>query len=403
VKTESTGVLVLVVLIVVAAGCVLYELHGLAGDTKSVPSDDAAGTSMAGLQPGAEPEIGADNLQPAGNTLSGSDTAGPDRSLRTITDAAGRNVVIPANVTTVLGSLTLVYLVAPEKIGGWESNLTDETRKYYSAVPDNITIVGSSSTNYEAYIALHPDLVFISCGDGNAIRYDAVSLTQEKYGKIPVVCLNNTQNVTNAVSSFRFLGDVLGVPLRADELIRYYDRVYGEIQEKVSAIPEDERVRVYYAEGANGLATDASGSIHSQLIDLCGGNNVAGFGGLQSGSGQTAVTMESVLMWEPDAIITTSREFALNVYHDSSWQRVPAVKNHRVYVTPSGPSNWFDRSPNINRIAGMSWTAHVLYPDLFSEEWLEENVKEYFSLYYRYDMSDDELAALLSPSTGIRI
>jgi iron complex transport system substrate-binding protein len=396
VNVKNPWILVLALLIVIVAGCVLYELHGLAAGAEPVPVDGTfAGSQTAGQQTVAATETGHAGSHSGGDTLAGAGTGGTDPSWRTITDAAGRNVVIPANVTKVLGSLTLVYLVAPEKLGGWESGLTDETRKYYSAVPDNLTIIGSSSTNYEAYIALHPDLVFVSCGDGNAIRYDAISLTQEKYGKIPVVCLNNTQNVTNAVSSFRFLGDVLGAPERADELIRYYERVNGEIQAKVSAIPEDERVRVYYAEGANGLATDPSGSIHSQLIDLCGGDNVAGSGGLQSGSGMTAVTMESVLMWKPDAIITTSREFAVNAYNDSSWQRVPAVQNHRVYVTPAGPSNWFDRSPNINRIAGMSWTAHVLYPDLFSEEWLEKNIKEFYSRYYRYDISDEDLNALL--------
>jgi iron complex transport system substrate-binding protein len=397
-EIKNSGIIVLTILIAIITCIVLSGIHDLAVSGNPSP----AGEIITGNGSGAPNIMTTVAVVPVTQQNSGDLLTGPDRaelnsSYRIITDNAGRPVTIPALPAKVLGSATFVYLVAPDKIGGWESNLTDESRRYYSALPENITIVSSSSKSYEAQIALHPDLVFISCGDGNAIRYDSVNLTQEKYGTIPVVCLNNTQNVTNAASSFRFMGDVLGVPDRADELIRYYERVSGEIQAKISAIPEEKRVRVYYAEGTNGLATDASGSIHSQLIDLCGGNNVAGFGGLQSGSGMTAVTMESVLMWKPDVIITTNKEFATNAYNDSSWQRIPAVQNHRVYVTPGKPSNWFDRSPNINRIAGMSWTSHVLYPDLFSEDWLKKNVKEYFSLYYRYDMSDEEITSVLYP------
>ncbi|WP_292368057.1 ABC transporter substrate-binding protein [Methanoregula sp. UBA64] len=323
-------------------------------------------------------------------------------SYRTITDMAGRNVTIPANVKRVLGSF-IIYYVASDKIVSWDSNLTSDTRKFYPALPENIPVISSASKNYEAQIAMHPDLVFISCGDGNAIRYDSVNLTQEKYGTLPAVCLNNTQNVTNAEAVFRFLGDVLDRPERADELIRYYRGTLDEIQNKTSGIPKEKRTRVYYAEGANGLATDASGSIHSQLIDLCGGNNVATCEGLQSGSGMTAVTMESVLIWKPDVIITTSRDFTTMAYNDSNWQSIPAVQNHRIYVTPSKPGNWFDRSPSFYRIVGMSWTAHVLYPDLFPEDWLKQKVKEYFSVYHHYNLSDEELTDLLSPSSGSNI
>lgn len=402
-EIKNSGIIVLTILIAIVTCIVLLGIHDLA--VSGSPSPAGGISSGNGLD---APYVMTTTAgvpvptQKSGDLLTGPDRAEPNASYRIITDMAGRKVPIPANVTRVLGSF-IIYYVAPEKIVSWDSNLTNDTSKFYSALSDNITIVSSGSKNYEAQIAQHPDLVFISCGDGNAIRYDSVNLTQEKYGTIPAVCLNNTQNVTNAEQVFRFMGYVLDKPQRADELIRYYRGTLDEIQNKTSAIPEEKRTRVYYAEGANGLSTDASGSIHSQLIDLCGGDNVATCEGLQSGSGMTAVTMESILMWKPEVIITTSRDFQAMAYNDSTWQRIPAVQNHRIYVTPSKPGNWFDRSPSFYRIAGMSWTAHVLYPDLFPEDWLRKKVREYFSVYYRYDMSDDELDELLSLSSGSNI
>jgi iron complex transport system substrate-binding protein len=191
------------------------------------------------------------------------------------------------------------------------------------------------------------------------------------------------------------VGDVLGVPDVADKEIEYYLDVLSEVEETVAKIPESERVGVYYAEGSNGLSTDPSGSCHSQLIDICGGINVAECE-ITSGSGQTEVTKESVLKWNPEAVITTSAEFYDFIFTDDSWKEVPAVQTNRVYLAPRYPYNWFDRPPGVNRIVGLPWTAHVLYPDYFPEEWFEDRVKEYYSIFYHYELSDEDLETLLS-------
>lgn len=64
---------------------------------------------------------------------------------------------------------------------------------------------------------------------------------------------------------------------------------------KIISIPEKDRPRTYYAEGADGLITDPVGSRHSQLIDVCGGINVANCP-FSKGPSRTRVTMESVLV-----------------------------------------------------------------------------------------------------------
>ncbi|WP_419660869.1 hypothetical protein Dvar_12730 [Desulfosarcina variabilis str. Montpellier] len=144
------------------------------------------------------------------------------------------------------------------------------------------------------------------------------------------------------------------------------------------------------------ISTDPSGSPHAQLIDVCGGINVADCQ-LASGSGQTPVTMESVLMWRPEVIIiTTSQAFAGHAPGDASWKKTPAVQHRRVHLPPGQPFNWFDCPPGVNRIVGIPWTAHVLYPDLFPRAWLENKVKTFYALYYHYDLSNQELEALLS-------
>ena len=330
------------------------------------------------------------------------DNASSEKSLgkayRIITDMAGRKVKIPVNISKVLSTspppTTFIYMLAPEKLGGWVAAPSKAASKILPKEYHNIPTFGwgRRSTNYESYIAAKPDLVFI----GVEVELDPsrAETVQEKFGSIPVIGIENSRNALGYANTISFMGDVLGVPDRAKVLNDYYLGVLKEVQDKVAKIPDDKLTRIYYAEGNNGLSSDPSGSCHSQLIDICRGNNVAVCTN-SSVSGMTEVTMESVLMWKPDVIITTSRNFINLVYEDKSWKMIPAVKNRKVYLTPSQPFNWFDRPPGVNRIVGIPWTAHILYPDIFTEEWFRKKAKRFYSIFYHYDLTDEELTALL--------
>lgn len=330
-----------------------------------------------------------------GNTLS---VTSADSQYRVITDMAGRKVKIPAKISKVLSTspppTTFIYMLAPEKLGGWVAAPSRETSKILPKEYHNIPTFGwgRGATNYESYIAARPDLVFI--GVEVELAPSRAETVQEKFGKIPVVCIENSRNALGYADTITFMGEVLGVPDRAKILNDYYLGVLKEVQDRIKNIPQEKRTRIYYAEGNNGLSTDPAGSLHSQLIDICGGDNVA-VCTTSSGSGMTEVTMESLLMWKPDVIITTSRNFIEQVYKDESWKMIPAVKRQNVHLTPTKPFNWFDRPPGVNRIVGIPWTAHILYPDIFPEKWFRKKAKRFYSIFYHYDLTDEELTLLL--------
>ena len=356
--------------------------------------------TLVGIFPQEMVYCPADTVRPFGKQSTGKTDLSqpPNGAFRTITDMAGRRVSLATTVTKVLSTspppATFVYMLAPDKLGGWVGRSFDDTRKFIPPAYHDIPVFGwgRNSTNYEAFIAARPDLVFIGCEKG--FDLSRVDLIQEKFGDIPVLCVDDTRNATGYGATLNFVGEVLGVADRAAALVAYYQHVLKEVQENVDAIPAGRRVHVYYAEGNSGLSTDPSGSPHSQLIDVCGGINVADCM-LSSGSGMTPVTMEAVLMWKPEVIITTNLEFAALAGNHPTWKMIPAVRNHRVYLTPSHPFNWFDRPPGVNRIIGIPWTAHILYPAIFSEAWFRKKVKDFYSLYYHYSLSDEELNSLL--------
>ena len=147
--------------------------------------------------------------------------------------------------------------------------------------------------------------------------------------------------------------------------------------------------------------TDPSGSQHSQVIDICGGINVADCQ-LTPGNGMTQVSMEQVMNWNPEVIITSSPQFYATVYSDPLWASVDAVKNKRVYLAPQNPFCWIDRPQGPHLIIGTAWTAKMLYPDLFKDMDLSKLTREFYSEFFHYDLTDKELDMLLNPSAEVK-
>ena len=61
-------------------------------------------------------------------------------------------------------------------------------------------------------------------------------------------------------------------------------------------ITDAEKVRVYYAEGNDGLQTDAQGSWHTNLLAYCGGINVADVQ-VSNTSQAVQVSLEQIYAW----------------------------------------------------------------------------------------------------------
>ncbi|MDD4567657.1 MAG: ABC transporter substrate-binding protein [Methanoculleus chikugoensis] len=320
---------------------------------------------------------------------------------RTITDMVGRTVVVPSEIESILctspPSTNLVYMVAPDRLAGW--NFAPEkgyTAERYAALPVVGGWFGKDTGNYETFIAMHPDVVIEGFTTDGGAALASVAERQQKMGAIPVVAVEDSTNSTGYSAPIRFMGDLLGEEEQAEAMIAYYEGVLAMVTKRVASIPADERVGVYYAEGPKGLTTDPTGSQHSELIDLCGGRNVADCA-ITPGMGMTEVSMEQIIAWDPDVILAGDPGFYATVRTDPLWQEITAVKTGRVYLTPRTAFCWFDRPPGINRIVGIPWTARTLYPDLFQDMDLVSLVREYHEIFLHVSLSDDQIEDILNP------
>ena len=325
---------------------------------------------------------------------------------KNVTDMIGRNVEIPASVSNVVATsppmTTVLYMIAPEKLKAVNFQWTDDEMKYVPGEYQNFPVVGgwygSQDGSYEEFIASEPDIVIESIDEGGDGDKSTVDERQEKFGKIPVIAVKDTTNVEKVGESITFMGEVVGAQDKAKELNDFNDKYLDIVHDRSSKLSDSDKKTVYYAYGDDGLQTSPSHSTHGQLIDLIGGVNVADSVAQGNTTGGVQVSIEQVISWNPDKIITNDKEFYDSVYSDSNWGKLDAVKNKEVYLSPQSPFKWFDRPVGANMIIGVPWTAKVIYPDDYKDINMVDATKEFYSNFYHFDLSDDEAKQLLLDS-----
>jgi len=107
------------------------------------------------------------------------------------------------------------------------------------------------------------------------------------------------------------------------------------------------------------------------------------------------MSIEQVLAWAPDTIITWDPHFYAGYASDPVWAAVPAVQAKRVFLAPRLPFGWIDAPPSINRIVGLRWIAGLLYPDKFPED-IRGVARDFIKLFYQVDVSDAALDRILA-------
>lgn len=327
---------------------------------------------------------------------------------RKIVDMAGRSVEIPTEIRKVYATsqigIIFLYTVNPDKLAGWGFALQAEEKKYIPEKYHNLPTLGvwsgkNGSGNIEEIVKVYPDVIF-SIGIIEDSQKSLSDKIQEQTG-IPVVMVDGPLDKQDKV--YEFLGDVLGEQARAKELAEYCSKTISEIKTQVEKVPQDQRVKVYYAEGQKGLETDPKGSFHTEVLDFVGGINVADVP-MQKGYGRSQVSLEQVLKWNPDVILTgydkeAGGGFYGDVFTNPDWKGIKAVKDKKVYQIPAYPFDWFDRPPSVNRIIGVKWVANLLYPEAVKLDMMAE-VKGFYEKFYRKMLTDDEAKQLLQNAGG---
>jgi iron complex transport system substrate-binding protein len=285
----------------------------------------------------------------------------------------------------------LLYTLAPNMLIGWAgANRPEECAYMLTEIctrPEVGRITGRGNTaNLETVLALKPDLI-LDVGSTTATFVSLADRVQEQTS-IPYALLDG--RFAGIAGTYRTLGALIGRAEDAEKLARYTEDTLKTILGRVEPIAMSERPKVYYARGPRGLSTGLGGSINVETIELIA-RNVAG----ETQGGLANVSIEQILVWNPDVIVTIDQEFAASVRNDPSWASVKAVRDNRIHLSPKMPFGWVDFPPSVNRLIGLWWLAKILYPEHFPED-LRALTQDFYSRFYHVTPTSAQIDHVLA-------
>lgn len=238
--------------------------------------------------------------------------------------------------------------------------------------------------NYEELVALNPQVVFDSKED-----------MREKLNDVNIPLVNCTfATYEDMEKSITLTAQVFGgdAPAIAEQYNAELEQVVADAKAITDSIADEDRPSVMHGGSVYTFNLDGTGTIIDTWINAAGGKNAVDTS--TAGNAQASFSLEQIIAWNPDIIITAKPEEVDEILNDPDWASISAVQNQRVYVNPKGIFGW-DRY-GVEELLQVQWACQTIQPDLFPETDMTEAVKNFYSTYLHYDLTDEEAALILA-------
>jgi iron complex transport system substrate-binding protein len=336
----------------------------------------------------------------AGDTIKPATTADPTVQ---ITDLVGRTIEIPANVTRV-ASLTgqgyekLLVLDQIDRVSAtcavpssmpWAYKIAPQLR-------DIPTVESVQDPNVE-------DLLSKNIQVAISLYFEDAIEKMTEVG-IPVVVVQYAANSENSglpqseeefasriKNEMRLYGKVMGPKAEenAEKWCNYFDKKMNFIKSRTKNLNSSQRPRVFYSRGPDPQTTHTKGYYTQWYVEVAGGDYVAKN---VTGSVAQAISMEQIIKWNPDFIILGRINETGIVMNDPKWKDIKAVQDENVYLCPAGVAYWDGGSEGV---LFMEFLAKTIHPELFEDLDMIKEVKDYYSKFFRYELTDYEANRIL--------
>lgn len=314
--------------------------------------------------------------------------------IKIVKDMLNRTVEIPSSIQKVYapspyGAYAL-YAMNPSLLVGWIFSIDSNNYPFLDEKMKTLPTIGrifgtGQSANLEVLLSHHPDLIVMWSHKNEITKKEEEQL---KLLNTPIIYVKE-ENFLDYPNIFLFLGEVLNQKDRGKTLATYTQNIFKKIKETLEKIPSNEKPKVYYAEGIDGLATECDNSVHVELLKIVGDVNIHRCQ-TSSHKGLEKISMEKIIQYNPDVILIQEKLFFEKIKNSELWKDIKAVKNNQVYLIPKKPFNWFDRPPSFMRILGIQWLMANLYPTYYQID-IEEETKNFYKLFLNSSLNDSQI------------
>lgn len=289
---------------------------------------------------------------------------------------AGKAAVMPANALFLFPEVATMEL----QLAKTDQGLGDFFNLLRPSLDDAPRFPQHASV--EEIISQNPQLVLLK-----SAHYDSIGKKLDALG-VPNFTMN-LESYEEWKTEIVELGKLLKNPGRAQEILSLYENRLQEITDAVSSLANNEKTRVLLLQGVNSdnvnsfkVAPDSW--MQSWMVDQVGATSVWKGANVAS-SGWSTVSFEQIAAWDPQVIYivsykTPTDSFIEEIYSSSLWAGLKAVQTNQVKATPADVMSYMQ--PVSSWILGAQWMAQDLYPHLFSEMQMEEQVRSFYRQMY---------------------
>ncbi|MBP7002774.1 ABC transporter substrate-binding protein [Amaricoccus sp.] len=309
-----------------------------------------------------------------------------------ITDMTGRSVTVPDEIGRVitLGSVPVINSFvftagkADTVVSGLPQRFVDAGRWTYQYVfaPQLADAPDLQDANYapdiERILQAKPDV---------ALSFETDTAEILEANGVPTVLLR-IQKPEDVKAGVALVGEVLGNPEIGEKYAAFFDATLARVEEKVTAIPPEERPRVLYINPANMTQPHL---VAEWWITAAGGDSVTDDGRTQE---VLSLSTEVVVGADPDVIILGDPKHLDALTSDATLSQLRAVQEGAILVTPIGAHIWGNRT--VEQPLTVLWAATRLHPDVFPEAELIEEVRNFYATFFRIELTDEQIARMLS-------
>lgn len=317
---------------------------------------------------------------------------------KTITDMQGNAVFIKDDIKRVFSSsppmMALLYTLAPEYMIGVNYRFLEVEKTYMLKEIQYLPVLGGffgsgQQASLEKLISLKPDIVF--AWDRTLEPESGFIKTLQKVN-IPIFQIRQN-NFEDSIAAINLMGEVLNKQERAQSLTKYAKDSLSRVKQSVELLDKDKKIRVFFAQGLDGLMTECESDVSSEIITLAGGINVHSCD-INKSTKREKITLEKLYKYDPDIIFVREKSTFDDISKSTStWRNLKAHKNNKIFLAPSSPFAWLSRPPSFMRFLGLPWMHKKMYPDHFEFDENKET-KNFYELFLHVKLEDSDVEKL---------
>ncbi|MBA2176240.1 ABC transporter substrate-binding protein [Halobacillus locisalis] len=267
---------------------------------------------------------------------------------RTLTDAVGNEVTIPADPQNIIASYLEDYLVALDvtPAAQWSVQGGESVQGYLQDSLGDVPTI-PYDLPLESVASFEPDLLLMdSAGMVEGNKYD-------QYSRIaPTYVVGEAQN-NDWRTELERVGEVLGKEDEAAQILEDYEQNVEETKTAVQdAIGDDSIAAIWLVGNTFYVVNDqlSAGDVLYNDLGVTAPNVVQEIAN-SSESNWSEISLEKLAQLDADHIILINDDGeGSEMLQDEIWQNIPAVQNGNIYEYASEDSSWLYTGPIANEM-----------------------------------------------------